>query len=359
MIWRALAGTAACFALLVAAYAVVDKTGLALTDADAMVTVVIGLLIAVSALILPKAWAHEWRVFSFLLVAFMICAEGFNAIRTSERIIASRDAMQAPLRVAQQARDSAMQRLQSARAKLTAFPPMSARMIAADKARRDADAAVAGSAAKPGCARNCRLLLAQQVSETASEVQSAREAHASTRSELETELQKARSALAALPVLRSATPLADRMQWPPWAVDFLIAVLGAGALNGLAALLLVYAGHGHAPQRVTQASPAIDQPVDIVDARPDPDQESALQLAKRFSLEQLKPTDGERAPMRDVIEAFQDWCQSRDIKGHSSREIVAAFRELFDLLEIQTAQEGGKVFAVNIELHSQRLIETA
>ena len=100
--------------------------------------------------------------------------EVFTLLSTAERLTAAREASQAPLRQAVEARQKLETRVAKAEAAVAALPEASARFQAAMQSKAAADAAVVTKSAERGCAANCRLLLQAQADQNQQEVEAAR-----------------------------------------------------------------------------------------------------------------------------------------------------------------------------------------
>src|SRR5687767_7284998 len=97
--------------------------------------------------------------------------------------------------------------------------------------------------AERSCAANCRLLLQAQSDQTNQEVEAARRDMTDTRARLEQAVGDARIDLATFRAPPSPSPFADRIGWPAWVLDLVIAALGSIAANGLACFLMVFGTH--------------------------------------------------------------------------------------------------------------------
>jgi len=103
--------------------------------------------------------------------------------------------------------------------------------------------AVVTKSAERGCAANCRLLLQAQADQSQQEVEAARRDMAEHRTRLEQAVTDARADLTAFKAPPSASPLAERIGWPAWVLDLVMAALGSIALNGLACALMAFGSH--------------------------------------------------------------------------------------------------------------------
>jgi hypothetical protein len=192
--------------------------------------------VAVASIVVGRAWGEEKRKgLAIFLVACIAAGEVFTLLSTAERLTASREASQAPLRHAMEARQVLETRVAKAEAAVASLPDASARLQAAIQNKAAADAAVVTKSAERGCAANCRLLLQAQADQNQQEVEAARRDMAETRARLEQVVTDARADLVAFKAPASASPLADRLGWPGWVLDLVMAALCSIALNGLLA----------------------------------------------------------------------------------------------------------------------------
>ena len=190
----------------------------------------------------------------FLLAVALIAGEAYALLLTAERTLAHREELQAPLQEHAEARRKAEQRLMRAQTELEAAATGTPRLKRAIAAKSAADAAVVEKAAEKGCAVHCRALLEQQVATASTEVAAARDEMARLQRAAEQEVTYARSALVAMPKVGSGSPLADRLGVAGWEIDLTAAALASIAANGLAAVLIAFAahGHGHSQRRSNQ-----------------------------------------------------------------------------------------------------------
>jgi hypothetical protein len=161
---------------------------------QALLTLAIALGVGVGALAIGGAWSGGRLALSGWLLAAIIAGEAFGFIMTSERLIAAREAAQAPIRAAQETRSKASQRVADAIAAAASAPTTSARLEAALAAKAAADAAVLQKSAERGCAVNCSALLQAQVDAALVEVSNARQELVARRAAAAAELQQARAA---------------------------------------------------------------------------------------------------------------------------------------------------------------------
>ena len=313
----------------------------------------IALGVATGAIAVGSAWRAGNRWIAVGLIVALVAGELGGMIMTAERIIATREKAQAPLREAQRAKVKAEVRVADALDRLNSFPAASDRIEAALAAQRRADQAVTESAAKRGCRKNCRALLEQKVQLAQAEVVAARAEHKSKRNRLEAELNSARAALNDLPDIASATPLADRLGVPSWAIDLTAAMIMSLAVNGLACFLLALAGHYHGPQsaQAVNSAPPASEPIRMVSEPPktkraatkrasevkaiapppEPVQVATppnIEQVDRFAFEELRPDPEGIVRLRDARDRYKSWCESSRETPLSDEQFVDMFAKL-------------------------------
>jgi hypothetical protein len=352
----------------------------------AYITLAVAAGVAVASILVGRAWGEHRRTLAVGLV--IAIAAGEALIGTAERLTAAREASQAPLRQAVEARQKLETRVAKAEAALAALPDASTRLQAAIQNKAAADAAVVTKSAERGCAANCRLLLQAQADQTQQEVEAARRDMAETRTRLEQAIVDAKSELAAFKAPPSPSPLADRIGWQAWVLDLVMAGLGSLSANGLACLMMVFGSHRRsenadttkATETASEVAPAIvleplDQPQDFADAQsakvvqlrpaggsgkrrakavdkatPDPD---AVQHGKSFMVARVTRADGDAATdVRALHRDYVTWCEARGVLPKPTAEIGPALLHLFELAKIPISQKDGKPIALGIALKS-------
>ncbi|MBK9080214.1 MAG: hypothetical protein IPL91_14490 [Hyphomicrobium sp.] len=164
---------------------------------------------AIGGLTVSHTLSDKRYVVAFCIVVGLIAGEGFGLVTTGERVIAERDAKQAPIRAAQKAHDDAKAALKDART-----------------AKANLDERVVTEAAKKNCVKNCRALLEQQVATAVADIANA-----------ERNLADAPAPDA------SASALADRTGFASWKIDIFTAILAALGGNVLGAAMIVAGAH--------------------------------------------------------------------------------------------------------------------
>jgi hypothetical protein len=320
------------------------------------------------------ACQERWRLYAFL--------------GTAERLTAAREASQAPLRQAMEARQKLETRVAKAEAALAALPETSARFREATQGKMAADAAVVTKSAERGCAANCRLLLQAQADQNQQEVEAARRDMAEARVRLEQAIADAKGELAAFKAPPSPSPLADRIGWQAWVLDLVMAGLGSLSANGLACLMMVFGSHRRLEKAAAakmpkspEIAPAIvldpvddqQQQVDaagtakvvqlrpaaasgkrrakaVDKAMPDPD---AVQHGKSFLVARVTRAYGDAATdVRALHRDYVTWCEARGVLPKPSAEIGPALLHLFELAKIPISQKDGRPVALGIALKS-------
>lgn len=286
MIWfRAIAVIVGTVLLMGAAHVVIAHTGGYQGGENflPMLMAVGGGVATVAAVI---AWHHGKRGTARVTFLLLFCAELNGVLATSERLLAQREAAQAPLMAATRAFKAAEDRMKAAESATQSPPTTSPRLKAAIVSKTAADAAVVSKSAEMGCRNNCAALLQAQATSAADEVRAARADLDAANAGLARELHSARKAFENMTPPASATPMQDRTGVPQWIIDILGAWLGSLAVNGLGCALIALGAHGmtredHAAIAKRDIAPAstaqrIEQrdEVGVIDLQPEPMAES-------------------------------------------------------------------------------------
>ncbi len=286
----------------------------------------LGAGLVIGAAVIGRCWSQGRVVMAVLVGAALLAGEAYQLLMTAERTIAMRDARQAPIVAQAAAREKASQRLEEAAAGLAAITD-TPRLTAALQAKQTADSFAVEKAAERGCAAHCRALLEQQVATATQEVEAARAEITALRTAARHELDSARIVLAALPVLGSASPLADRLGIPDWQFDLIAAVLiGIGA-NGLGAALVAFAAHG--------PSPASSRSLAVLAITESTPQRDATQEADRFACETFCPAPEGSISIAAIRTAYLGWCARNGIEPLPVSEIGAALETVFRAAGLQ------------------------
>ena len=286
--------------------------------------------VGVSAFVFGHAWNSNRRWLAVALVLAVAVGELFTLTATAERLVAGRELAQAPLRAGQDALDAAAKRVAEAKAAHEkAKGATSRRLEDAKAAKAAADAAVVDKSAERGCREHCRHLLQKAVDDAAEEVAAARAELTKAAREAEGRLQAAQAALSTIKPPPSATPLADRLGAPAWALDLLHSALGSLAANGLAFLLIAFGAHRARP--VVEILEATPRPVDLSPAEPSraPRRTTkrlpspAKDHATRFGTARLCPAGGATA-LSHIRLAYRDWAAAEEGGPLPDTEIAPA-----------------------------------
>lgn len=269
-------------------------------DPHAVLVLAIAGGVGVGGLAVGAAWGEGRAMLAIIIVTMIAAGEAFGLLQTGERLIASREAKQAPAREAVRARQEAADRVQTAEEALAGLPETSSRLAVAIEAKRAVDATVAARASERGCAAHCRALLEQQVSAAEAEVVAARQEIADRRQAAERTLSEARAIYASAPKLPSATGLADRVGVPPWALDLVMAGLGSLAANGLGCALLAFGAHGGRRRPETIGTYEVSLPVQ----RP-------VGEVKAFCVDCMHPGTGQSFGLPEAYRFYRAWCAAQ------------------------------------------------
>lgn len=363
--------------LAAAAHVTIEHTG-GYSTPHAVLTMAVAVGVAIGAITIGSAWAHGRYMVAILIGLALLCGEAFGLLNTAQRLVEARDAEQVPLRLAQQERTKAQARVAKAETAIAAISDTSPRLAAALTAKAAADRAVVEQASLRGCRKNCRALLQAQVDTAAIEVAAARAAIGQQRAKAQTELDNARSAFALLKPVRSATPLADRLGLPPWAIDVLSAVLGSLGANGLGAALLAFGGH--APP--VRSKPAAKTAVEAQEAQEQPQSAPRNELAQQpadedgppivnepirdehkhiasFAAARLVPDQSGRATIEEMFVAYRAWCAEKAVDTLPADRTGQLLGELVQHLGLAVELQDGEpiVMGVHVTKQELRLIE--
>lgn len=374
----------------------------------AVLTLAIAAGTGIGALVIGIAWSQRRRTLAVALALALLSGELFGLAMTAERLVAQREAAQAPARQAASERavlKTEIAALTTRLGGLTSTP----RLDAALARQRRASETVGAKAAEKGCAQNCRSLLEAETQAAAAEVAAARGELAQQRRVVETAIEALR-ARAYLPATQSGTPLADRLGLPAWLLDLIVAALGSLGANGLAATLVAFAAHRPASVRRNDPAPLIDASaatITAVDATPLPlraeappaadpvttmlaprprrqratpraavDQSSdgsetastvvasagrapvtnITQHAARFGLERLAPAPEGRASLKSIHAAYRAWCAEIGSEELPAPRIAEALAKLFSGVGIVIELVDGEPVARGIAIKPQQAI---
>lgn len=284
------------------------------------------------------AGSAENRGIGIGLILCMFAAEGYQLTQTAERTAGMAEARQAPLREAVEARRKAMAGVSEAEAAIARLDDMP-RLLNAVAAKKMTDETVRSDAAKPGCARNCRALLEQQVRDAQKEVDAARSEVEQAKDEARQDLDRARAELALLPAAPSATPLADRTGIAQWKIDLLSALLISLGLNGSGAFLTAF---------------AFERRRDVVEVVSLEAMKSRnpTKEARRFVREMFTPADDSRVSIATIWNVYHEWCQRNGLEPLDDQDIAQSLKQLFDAAGLCQEGAGPRAAIVGIDLSS-------
>jgi hypothetical protein len=322
-------------------------------------TMAIALGVACAGVCSGASWAADRKRLAIWLVTAIVAGEGYNIIATAERLVAGREAMQAPLRRSNDEYAKAVRRVEDAQRAVDRAPTTSDRLHRAQAAKAAADAAVMEKSTERGCRENCRQLLQAQVDAAAEEVTNAQAAVVALKDKAEGELSAACAALANLRAPLSPTPLADRIGISAWIIDLLTSALGSIAANGLAAGLLIFGSH----RQVSRVEVVAPLPVALNDelivpvieksearkpkaARRSNGKGTIEQRAAKFAVECLAP--GGEADLLAIRDRCLAWCSAD--RRFSPAQIGRALARLFNETGITIAFRNGRLVAIGVSI---------
>lgn len=314
---------------------IIASGGYEATGAPLLMALAAGL--AIGAIAIGLAFDHGRKVIGSLLIAALVAGELFMLQQTAERTLVHRDQQAAPIRAASDARGKAQARFERAE-KAVQRANESERLKQAIAAKAAADQAVTDSAAKRGCASNCRKLLQAKVADAAREVELARAELSIKQREARAELDAARSALAALPAIRSVSPLADRLGIAGWMVDLTSAALSSLAINGLAAFLIAFG----APAIMGSSS----RPTWAKTKAP----RDATADAEQFASLHLRWDENGRVCLPEMCAAYHEWCADKQQNPLPNEEIGRALYSLFFARNLTLEQDDEGPFVVGVSM---------
>jgi hypothetical protein len=281
------------------------------------------------------------RTAAIILLA-MAAGELYALAGTAERVMAAREAQQAPLREAQAKHDRAAEALRTAQAAKPA-PASRERLETATAAHRAATEAVRGSAADMGCRANCAALLQAAVDSATRELAAARDA-ITAHDEAEAKriasgVAAAQAVLDAAPVPTNASPLADFLHITPRTLDILMAACLSLGLNGMAAALIAVGAHGLRRQEVLFPS----KPRLVSSTVP------VLSLID-FGANALEAAPGAKLDFEEFSDAYDRAARDAKKRALSDDEFSEPFKSLCATAGIRTAKRGSKVFLCDVRL---------
>ena len=205
--------------------------------------------------------------------------------------------------------------------------------------------------AEQGCAKNCRLLLEQQVGLAQREIR--------TRAPSCNLIDSKPSVSLPMPRPHSRMHRApryperrSRIGWgstPPSSNDH--RGLGAFGANGLAACLIAFAAHGRREYRVPELTmtpiAAVETPRKTKTVVRD------AEHAAQFAVEALTPAHDDGADLLEIHSAYQNWCRTKGVEALPAAKIGAALSRLFDGTGITVGERDGRRVAMGVAVKSQ------
>ena len=317
--------------LAAATWVTIDAANLSGSHATLVATLAVG--VAVGGAVVARS---TWRVAVLVAVA-VLAGEAYGMIATAERIIAVRDATA-----------SSVVHVNTGAAGTTE------RLRRAESAIVDHDVRAIAAISQRACADQCRVLLG------------------ATRAELAADVDRARTATISAPVTRSASPLADRLGLPPWALDLIAAGLLSIGANGLGCILIAWGARASpaVKPRLTSALPMLPPQAEIMAhaeaagwiapskepstnvvaigrRKPEPIPRNTLSA---FLTESLHPDDGGRVEMREIIASYRAWCEARGEIPLPTPQVVDALARVVKKTGLETETRGKSVYCVNVKL---------
>jgi hypothetical protein len=170
---------------------------------------------------------------ALVIIAALSAGELYNLSATAERIVVERENGAAPLKAAMAKHNGMVEKLHH----LEGAPVLSARLTLAKQTKTAADKAYETELREGGrCKTICNGLKAK-----ADEAQKEVVAALTEAQGLATKaIDQAKAEVSANPLPASATPLADRLGWPAWVLDLIMAGLLSVGANGLAGVLVAF-----------------------------------------------------------------------------------------------------------------------
>lgn len=264
-------------------------------------------LLAVGIAYAVTAWRDGARLLSALLGLCILSGEVYWIATNAERELAAREAQEAPAKLERDRRAAAIDRL-----------------VKAEAAKLKSDADAVSEAAKPGCAKNCADLLKD------------------AKNRAETELAAARAAVEALPPARSIAALPERIGIASWAWDLIIAGLRSVAVVG-ASIALALALH---PKRITENF----RNSEMLAPEPKAIAAPVVGTVSRYLVERLKPAEGERTAIADLISGYKIWCDECGFQPIERASLVKEIARLFEKARLETEVVEGKVYALDAQI---------
>lgn len=191
----------------------------------------------VGAMACGWAWNNGRKALAVAMALTLLTGECYVLLNTGERELEAREAKQAPVRAAMVERERLSREAQAP--VITTTPRLQTAMLNLDAINTDARIKIATAS----CVKLCKQELAEQRAAAMQEVADARAELNAMRTASAASVDATKVALAALPAVAAASPLAARINVPDWVLDLIRAGLFSVSANGLGAFLLAFASH--------------------------------------------------------------------------------------------------------------------
>lgn len=364
--FRVVFGLVGCAIIGATAYVTVTANG-GFASPQAPLTIAVACGVAVASIAFGVAIARRKWGFVFAFAVVLLAGETAGMLATGERVLANRDSVVEPIRLAKIKRDQAESRLIDAK---KVHITTTQRLDAAMKAKDLADAAVASEASKKTCVSNCRALLNKAIEDASAEVRAARAELEEQQRAAANEVQSAKTALDALPPPKSETLLADKLNMQGATLDLILAALWSLGANGLGATLLAWAVHsGHHDERrpSKQAVRTLDAvasqitiEAEIIKAPPVTAKRAQQKRlpspadleAARFGREWFAIDDKLSLPVRELFTTYAKWAAQRGEKPMSAKDMATGFLSVFDRLGVTV--KNGQAIGVGFKAENER-----
>lgn len=302
-------------------------------SADAPLIITIAVLLVAGMGTVGVTWRNGQRGSAFLLALFLLSGEAYWFGTNADREWKSRQEAEAPIAEAQLQRGNADRRLELAL-----------------EAKKTADAAAISEAAKPGCRKECRILLQGAAKDA------------------DTEVKQARAALEALPQVRAYSNFSALIGLPDWLWELglslarSLAVMGGSLVVGLvlhpgrqeirviSRKTMVAEDAVNVDEKAVPFKP-IERPQIAAPTRPKivplPKSQGAIvamrPAPRKHVLEFLKATlkpdpDGE-ASLRALVALYHDWCTSNGYEALPLKDLGAELRAIVDEIGLDCQQK--------------------
>ncbi len=266
------------------------------------------------------------RIAAVIIIA-LAAGELYNFAATSERVVTERENGAAPLKDALAKHNTALAKLQNVESGKVGSAHLSIALDNQKKAKAAYELELrTGGRCKTVCT-GLRDDVAKADADVYAAAEEAQKLHGA-------EIEAAKAEVEANPLPASATPLADRLGWAPWALDLLMAGLLSVGANGLAGVLIAFGAHSNHPEIPARSVPAKDggqsdfDPVSAFDAA-----KLRLMVSGNSDIPRNPPSPPKGGRRRGrkadkTVVDFSEKFRGRNGRAPSGGEIKAAFPEL-------------------------------